>query len=63
MNPATGVATIETLTAIDILDGGAGTGDVLNYTTVGGDALPAATISNIEILNVVVDADRKLTHL
>jgi len=50
----TGVASVETLTALDVIDGGAGT-DTLNYTTVGGAALPAATISNVEVINVVSD--------
>lgn len=54
VNPATGVAEIETLTNLDVLVGGEGT-DTLNYTTVGGSALPAASISGIEIINVVSD--------
>lgn len=49
-----GVADVETLTALDVLAGGEGA-DVLNYTTVGGTALPAATISGIETINVVSD--------
>jgi len=53
-NPGTGVADVETLTALDTIDGGAGN-DTLNYTTVGGTALPAATISNVETINVVSD--------
>jgi len=54
-DPATGLATIETLTAIDVIDGGAGT-DTLNYITVGATALPTgAAISNIEIINMTSD--------
>lgn len=53
-NPGTGVADVETLTALDTIDGGAGN-DTLNYTTVGGTPLPAATISNVETINVVSD--------
>lgn len=49
-----GVATVETLTSLDVLAGGEGA-DVLNYTTVGGAALPAATISGIETINVASD--------
>lgn len=49
---ASGVADVETLTSLDVLAGGEGV-DVLNYTTVGGAALPAATISGIETINVV----------
>lgn len=51
---ASGVADVETLTSLDVLAGGAGA-DVLNYITVGGAALPAATISGIETINVVSD--------
>ena len=54
VNPASGVAEIETLTVLDEVDGGSGT-DTLNYVTVGGTALPAATIKNVEIINVTSD--------
>jgi len=54
VNPASGLAEIETLTVIDEIDGGAGT-DTLEYTTVGATALPAATIKNIEIISMISD--------
>ncbi|TWO81026.1 beta strand repeat-containing protein [Denitratisoma oestradiolicum] len=54
VNTGTGVYDVETLSALDIIDGGAGT-DTLNYTTVGGTALPAATLTSIELINVVSD--------
>lgn len=53
-NPGTGVADVETLTSLDEIDGGAGA-DTLNYYTVGGTALPAAAIKNIETINIVSD--------
>jgi Ca2+-binding RTX toxin-like protein len=53
-NPGTGVADVETLTALDVLNGGAGS-DVLNYVTVGGAALPGSTLSGVETINVVSD--------
>lgn len=46
-----GVATVETLTALDVIAGGAGD-DTLNYYTDGGTALAAATITGIETINV-----------
>ena len=49
-----GIADIETISALDEIDGGAGT-DVLNYYTVGGTALPAATITNVETINMKSD--------
>lgn len=54
VNPADGIASIETLTVLDEIDGGAGN-DTLNYYTVGATALPAATIKNIENINMVSD--------
>lgn len=44
----------ESLTVLDTIAGGAGT-DTLNYTTIGGTALAAATISGIEVINIVSD--------
>lgn len=54
VNPANGLATIETLSALDNLDGGAGT-DTLNYTTAGGAALPGTAFTGIETVNIVSD--------
>jgi len=54
-NNNNGVATVETLTALDSLDGGAGN-DTLNYYTDDGVAVPGATLANIETLNVVSGA-------
>lgn len=54
-NPANGLAQIETLGTLDALDGGLGQ-DTLNYYTDDGVALPAATIRNIETLNIVSGA-------
>lgn len=46
--------TSNTLNAADVLDGGAGTGDVLNITVTASDTntLGSAQISNIETINV-----------
>jgi S-layer protein len=49
-----GVANVETLGVLDTVDGGAGS-DTLTYYTAGGTALPAATIKNIETINVISD--------
>jgi hypothetical protein len=46
-----GQATVETLTNLDVLHGGAGD-DTLTYYTNNGEALPAATISGIETINI-----------
>lgn len=54
-NPANGLAAVETLNALDTLDGGAGR-DTLNYFTDNGEALPGATLKNIEVINVVSGA-------
>ena len=44
----------ETLTILDTVTGGSGT-DTLKYVTIGGTALPAATITGIEIIEIVSD--------
>lgn len=54
VNPATGVAEVETLTALDEINGGVGQ-DTLKYVTVGGAALPAAKIEGVETIDVVSD--------
>jgi hypothetical protein len=54
-NDGFGVANVETLNALDSLDGGAGN-DTLNYFTDNGAAVPGATLANIETLNIVSGA-------
>lgn len=50
---ADGGGTTDTLTAADVIDGGAGTSDTLNITAIGtalADVTQGATISNIEVI-------------
>ena len=53
-NDNTGTATVETLTALDNITGGAGN-DKLTYVTVGATAFPAATISGVETYKMISD--------
>lgn len=56
----TGVAG-ETLTAVDVINGGAGV-DTLNITTTsGGDVLRGALISNVEVVGIRSTSDSSLT--
>jgi len=48
-------ATVETLSAFDSINGGAGT-DTLNYHTDNGVALPAVSLSSVEVINIVSGA-------
>jgi S-layer protein len=54
VNPANGIAQIETLSALDVITGGDGN-DTLNYWTVGATAFPTATVSGVETINMVSD--------
>ncbi|MEO1751812.1 DUF4214 domain-containing protein [Thiofaba sp. EF100] len=59
VNVSTGIATEETFTSFDNIDGGAGT-DTLNIFAAGAyTATTAATVKNVE--NVVVNADNSVT--
>lgn len=55
VNPSTGAATNETLSAFDTINGGKGN-DALTFYTATGTALPTATITNVETINVISSA-------